>query len=64
MTQCWVCGGSSGSFERVTYVGAPEGGVPVHHGCIIEFFRQLDAGADIPLTSKPSSRSGGRGDAR
>src|SRR5262249_44052609 len=36
---CCHCGKSGGGFERVTYLGAPEGGVPVHHGkCLAKFF--------------------------
>jgi hypothetical protein len=31
---CRVCGGTNGPFERVTYVGAPDGGVPVHFDCV------------------------------
>lgn len=35
---CRVCGGMSGPFERVTYAGAPEGGVWVHFDCVTSFF--------------------------
>jgi hypothetical protein len=39
---CRVCGGTNGPFERVTYAGAPDGGVPVHFDCVAAFFEQLD----------------------
>jgi hypothetical protein len=35
---CRVCG-RGGKFEYATYLGAPEGGVPVHRECLIAFFR-------------------------
>jgi hypothetical protein len=39
---CRVCGGKSGSFRRVTFVGAPTCGIPVHRACVLQFFKQLD----------------------
>jgi hypothetical protein len=44
---CWACGGTDGAFERVTYVGAPSGGVPVHFDCVAAFFKQLDGCAPM-----------------
>jgi hypothetical protein len=37
--RCAHCHGT-GSFVRVTYVDAPEGGVPVHPDCVREFFER------------------------
>jgi hypothetical protein len=42
-TFCIHCRRSGGSFWRVTYIGAPEGGVPVHVKCANEFFAAIDA---------------------
>ena len=39
---CRHCGEAGGQFESATYVGAPEGGVPVHTKCLPEFFRAID----------------------
>ena len=44
---CRVCGGTNGPFERVTYAGAPDGGVPVHFDCVAAFFEQLDGCAPM-----------------
>ena len=44
---CRVCGGTNGPFERVTYAGAPAGGVPVHFDCVAAFFEQLDGCAPM-----------------
>jgi hypothetical protein len=44
---CRVCGGTDGAFERITYVGAPSGGVPVHFDCVAAFFKQLDGCAPM-----------------
>jgi hypothetical protein len=44
---CRVCGGTNGPFERVTYAGAPDGGVPVHFDCVAAFFEQLDGRAPV-----------------
>jgi hypothetical protein len=44
---CRVCGGTNGPFERVTYAGAPDGGVPVHSDCVDAFFKQLDGRAPV-----------------
>jgi hypothetical protein len=44
-----VCGQEGSAFDKleyVTYVGAPDGGIPVHRRCLTEFFRQLD---EMPL---------------
>jgi hypothetical protein len=38
---CKECGVHCRQFERATYVGAPEGGVPVHPRCVAAFFKQL-----------------------
>jgi hypothetical protein len=48
LTCCYVCGLDDGAFERVTYVGALDGGVLVHRDCVWRFFRRLDAGALVP----------------
>jgi len=32
---------ATGYFERVTYEGAPEGGVPVHRECLAAFFDSI-----------------------
>jgi hypothetical protein len=45
---CYVCGLDDGALERVTYTGAPDGGVLVHRDCVWRFFRRLDAGALVP----------------
>jgi hypothetical protein len=47
---CAVCGGTRGWFECATYVGAPEGGVPVHRyrKCLAAFFERLDADPTFP----------------
>jgi hypothetical protein len=47
-----VCGYSGGVFQRVTYSGAPEGGVPVHVECVAEFFHKIDASPFWRLTPK------------
>jgi hypothetical protein len=47
-TCCNVCGLDDGTFERVTYAGAPDGGVLVHNACVLRFFRRLDAGWPVP----------------
>jgi hypothetical protein len=39
---CFMCGGTAGYFEHVTYRGAPKGGVLVHRDCVDAFFRHLD----------------------
>jgi hypothetical protein len=44
---CRVCGGTNGPFERVTYGGAPSGGVPVHFDYVTAFFEQLDGCAPM-----------------
>ena len=38
---CHHCGKSDGVFERATYDGAPEGGVPVHRDCLSAFFDSI-----------------------
>lgn len=43
MTYCVYCRRSGGSFYRATYLGAPEGGVPVHVDCIGAFYAAIDA---------------------
>jgi hypothetical protein len=40
--QCTVCGKSHGYFQRVTYEGAPDGGVTVHGSCLARFFEELE----------------------
>ena len=64
---CRVCGGTDGPFERVTYLGAPSGGVPVHPNCVAAFFEQLDGcapnrehvtrGAGATLNERPLRHS-------
>lgn len=39
---CAACGKTNGYFERVTYEGAPDGGVPVHSECFASFFAKLE----------------------
>ena len=39
---CPVCGNGGGHFGRATYVGAPDGGVPVHTKCLSNFYQTLD----------------------
>ena len=43
MSDCTQCKKSGGSFWRATYVGAPEGGVPIYIKCAKEFYAALDA---------------------
>lgn len=45
MSRCAACGettGITGIFERVTYQGAPAGGIPVHGHCLYGFFENLE----------------------
>ena len=49
MTRCAVCGETAGGlirmdelFQRVTYQGAPDGGVSVHGHCLSRFFDDLE----------------------
>jgi hypothetical protein len=49
MSRCAVCGETAGGlicmddlFQRVTYQGAPVGGVPVHGHCLNGFFEDLE----------------------
>jgi hypothetical protein len=39
---CTHCRLGGGSFWRVTYAGAPDGGVPVHVKCTPAFFEAID----------------------
>jgi hypothetical protein len=41
MRRCVQCGGL-GAFKMSTYLGAPDGGVPVHERCLAAFFDHLD----------------------
>lgn len=44
---CVHCRASAGlPVVRATYLGAPAGGVPVHHRCLLEFFASLENGAE------------------
>ena len=43
---CDYCGRADGKLERITYVGAPDGGVLVHLNCAATWFERLDA---LPL---------------
>lgn len=40
--KCAVCGKSYGYFQRATYDGAPDGGVPVHGSCLAKFYENLE----------------------
>ena len=40
---CAHCGQAGGFMERATYVGAPDGGVPVHRECLVAWFAKMDA---------------------
>jgi hypothetical protein len=40
---CVHCRRSGGVFYLATYAGCQEGGVPVHVGCINEFYAAIDA---------------------
>jgi hypothetical protein len=40
---CVHCKKGNGAFSRVTYEGAPDGGVPVHSDCVVAFFKAIDA---------------------
>jgi hypothetical protein len=40
--KCAVCGQSYGYFQRATYEGAPDGGVPVHPKCLVKFYENLE----------------------
>jgi hypothetical protein len=44
---CRVCGGTIGPFERVTFAGAPDGGLPVHFDCVAVLFAQFDGRAPM-----------------
>jgi hypothetical protein len=49
---CAHCKRSGGSFWRATYLGAPDGGVPVHVKCAGDFFRAIDA---QPFLGRPEA---------
>jgi hypothetical protein len=52
---CVHCGGRvKGRAERVTYVGAPDGGYAVHKECVLAFFQWIDEHpfGPIPRTKK------------
>jgi hypothetical protein len=53
---CRACGGTGGVLEHATYVGAPVGGVPVHHECLAAFFKQLDDGLTVEISEDPEER--------
>lgn len=42
MTTCAACGKTAGEFQRVTYRGAPDGGIPVHTHCLDRFYEDLE----------------------
>jgi hypothetical protein len=50
---CRVCGRRGHRFEIVTYLDAPDGGLPVHQYCVRRFFVALDAGWE-PSTGPPT----------
>lgn len=39
---CAVCGKTNGYFQRATYQGAPDGGIPVHQECLGKFWQRLE----------------------
>ena len=38
-----LLGKPGGNTQRATFVGAPDGGVPVHEGCAVAWFQKMDA---------------------
>lgn len=56
MTDCPVCNFPIGErVERVTFVGAPAGGIPVHRSCVIGFFKNADEQLAANSCAHPSS---------
>lgn len=39
--KCPQCGKHGGEMLRLTYLGAPDGGVPVHRDCVEAFFEEI-----------------------
>jgi hypothetical protein len=56
---CRVCNRARGRFELVTYLGAPDGGIPVHQRCVRRFFVALDWGWE-PSSGPPIIKYGSK----
>jgi hypothetical protein len=55
---CQQCGKRGGKRFRVTFVGAPDGGVPVHVECTQAFFEHLDQNTIGAITNAMNEREG------
>ncbi len=49
---CVHCRKQYGAFSRVTYMGAPDGGVSVHVDCTSDFFKTMDGTLEKPKLVK------------
>jgi hypothetical protein len=57
VTRCRHCGRPGGHFWKVTFMGAPQGGVPVHVECVQAFFEELQN--EWPYSAKARGASVG-----
>jgi ribosomal protein S14 len=40
---CDYCNKPGGVMEHASYIGVPDGGVPVHRDCLVAWFKKMDA---------------------